>query len=104
MVHWGDLRKYVAICKRKQPVIPEPLKGLLVNMYVELRREALNSTDTTFTSPRVLLAAIRMCTALARLRLSDVVELRDVEEAIRLMEASKASLHAHQQGAERFVV
>jgi hypothetical protein len=33
-------------------------------MYVELRKEARNSSDTTFTSPRVLLAVIRMATAL----------------------------------------
>jgi len=94
-------RKYITICKRKQPVISEPLKAKLVDMYVNLRRESFNSTDSTFTSPRILLATIRMCTALARVRMSDVVELADVNEAIRLMEASKASLHSHQQQGGR---
>lgn len=41
-----------------------------------------------FTSPRSLLAVIRMATALARLRLSQIVHLSDVEEAIRLFEVN----------------
>nr|CAD2174054.1 unnamed protein product [Meloidogyne enterolobii] len=59
-------RKYIAVCKRKDPVLPDDLKELLVDKYVELRRESKNSADSTFTSPRILLAAIRACTALAR--------------------------------------
>ncbi|VDK21352.1 unnamed protein product [Anisakis simplex] len=45
-----------------------------------------------FTSPRSLLAIIRMSTALARLRLSDTVHIGDIDEAIRLVEVCKASL------------
>ncbi|VDM52675.1 unnamed protein product [Angiostrongylus costaricensis] len=67
-------------------------KGPLVEMYVDLRRNARESDDSTFTSPRLLLSVIRMSTALARLRLSNVVSPDDIEEAIRLMQASKDSL------------
>ncbi|KIH60863.1 hypothetical protein ANCDUO_08875 [Ancylostoma duodenale] len=64
----------------------------LVEMYVDMRRVARESDDSTFTSPRLLLSVIRMSTALARLRLSNVVLPDDIEEAIRLMQASKDSL------------
>lgn len=61
-------------------------------MYVSMREHARNSKDSTFTSPRVLLAALRLSTALARIRMADEVTEGDVVEAVRLMEASKASL------------
>lgn len=60
--------------------------------YVELRKEARNSRDMTFTSARNLLGVLRLSTALARLRLANSVEKDDVDEAIRLMEMSKDSL------------
>ncbi|CAH1982458.1 unnamed protein product [Acanthoscelides obtectus] len=87
------MRRYIALCKRKQPTIPVDLTDYIVSAYVELRREARNSDDTTFTSARNLLGILRLSTALARLRLADGVEKDDVNEAIRLMEASKQSLH-----------
>ncbi|KAH7728085.1 hypothetical protein AAVH_04329 [Aphelenchoides avenae] len=86
------IRKYLAVCKKKQPTIPEALKERLVDMYVSMREHARNSKDSTFTSPRVLLAALRLSTALARIRMADEVTEGDVVEAVRLMEASKASL------------
>lgn len=46
----------------------------------------------TFTSARNLLSILRLSTALARLRLSNIVEKDDVNEAIRLLEMSKHSL------------
>lgn len=47
----------------------------------------------TFTSARNLLAILRLSTALARLRMSNVVEKEDVNEAIRLMQMSKESIN-----------
>ncbi|TKR81133.1 hypothetical protein L596_015062 [Steinernema carpocapsae] len=85
-------RKYIAVCKRKNPVVDHKLSQKLVEMYVELRKEARNNSDSIFTSPRILLGAIRLATGLARLRLSDNVNLNDIEEALRLMEAAKISL------------
>ena len=66
--------------------------------YVELRREARNSKDMTFTSARNLLAILRLSTALARLRLVDTVEKEDVNEAMRLLEKSKDSLNVEAEG------
>jgi DNA replication licensing factor MCM7 len=45
------------------------------------------------TSPRTLLGVLRLAQALARLRLSDTVVMEDVDEALRLIEVSKASLY-----------
>ncbi|CAC5393906.1 MCM7 [Mytilus coruscus] len=87
------MRRYIALCKKKQPTVPESLADYITGAYVEMRKEARNSKDTTFTSARTLLAVLRLSTALARLRLADVVEKEDVNEAMRLMEMSKDSLN-----------
>lgn len=96
------MRRYIAACKEKQPVIPETLTDYIVSVYVEMRKEARTNRDTTFTSARTLLALLRLATALARLRLADVVEKEDVNEAMRLMEMSKASL-VDNEGATRTI-
>uniref|UniRef100_A0A182WL62 DNA replication licensing factor MCM7 n=1 Tax=Anopheles minimus TaxID=112268 RepID=A0A182WL62_9DIPT len=87
------IRRYIALCKRKIPVITPELTDYIVNAYVELRREARNSRDMTFTSARNLLGILRLSTALARLRLADTVEKDDVKEALRLLAMSKDSLN-----------
>jgi DNA replication licensing factor MCM7 len=91
------MRRYLSACKKRVPVIPESLTDYLVGAYVEMRREARNNKDMTFTSARTLLAILRLSTALARLRLVDVVEKEDVNEAMRLTEMSKDSLNQHTQ-------
>ncbi|XP_025836341.1 DNA replication licensing factor Mcm7 [Agrilus planipennis] len=87
------MRKYISLCKMKNPVIPEDLTDFIVSAYVELRKQARNSPDMTFTSARNLLGILRLSTALARLRLANSVEKDDVKEAIRLLEMSKDSLN-----------
>lgn len=96
------MRRYINLCKRKNPTIPDELTDFIVGKYVDLRREARNQKDMTFTSARNLLGILRLSTALARLRLSDKVEKDDVSEALRLLEMSKDSLnqmHEHQKGS-----
>jgi DNA replication licensing factor MCM7 len=96
------MRRYIALCKTKQPIVPQSLSDHIVSVYVEMRKESRISTDTTFTSARVLLAILRLSTALARLRLSNVVERDDVNEAIRLMEMSKESLKPRYENIQRY--
>ncbi|XP_007954015.2 DNA replication licensing factor MCM7 [Orycteropus afer afer] len=86
------MRRYIAMCREKQPTVPESLADYITAAYVEMRREAWASKDATYTSARTLLAILRLSTALARLRMVDIVEKEDVNEAIRLMEMSKDSL------------
>ncbi|CAH1245044.1 DNA replication licensing factor mcm7-like [Branchiostoma lanceolatum] len=95
------MRRYIALCKTKNPVIPEELTDYITGAYVEMRKEARNNKDSTFTSARSLLAILRLSTALARLRLVDVVEKDDVNEAMRLMEMSKDSLVGQEEGTKR---
>ncbi|KAM4586652.1 DNA replication licensing factor MCM7 isoform 2-T2 [Fundulus diaphanus] len=95
------MRRYIALCKRRQPVVPESLADYITAAYVEMRKEARVSSDTTFTSARTLLSILRLSTALARLRMMDTVEKEDVNEAMRLMEMSKDSLQPDKSSTSR---
>jgi len=96
------MRRYIALCKRQNPIVPEELTEYIVGSYCEMRKSARNNKDMTFTSARTLLAILRLATALARLRIEDRVQKEDVNEAIRLMEMSKDSLTLGQEdGAGR---
>jgi len=86
------MRRYINKCKKQTPGIPEELTDYIVGAYCEMRKDARNNKDMTFTSARTLLAILRLSTALARLRIVDTVEKEDVNEAMRLMEMSKDSL------------
>lgn len=86
------MRRYIDLCKKKTPTVPEGLTEFIVNSYVDLRRDSRSNGDTTFTSARNLLAILRISTALAKLRLASLVEREDVMEAMRLLEMSKMSL------------
>ena len=100
------MRRYVALCQKKNPDVPKELTEYIVGSYCELRKESRNvdnQKSSTFTSARTLLAILRLSTSLARLRLVDHVEKEDVQEAMRLMEMSKDSLKQQEQydGAKR---
>ena len=58
------MRRYIALCKTKEPTIPKELTDYMTGAYVEMRKEARSSKDTTFTSPRTLLAILRLSTSL----------------------------------------
>lgn len=68
-----------------------------MDSYVRLRKlskdEAAQKKSHTYTSARTLLGVLRLAQALARLRFADFVQRDDVDEALRLMECSKESLH-----------
>lgn len=57
-------RRYIGLCKRRQPAVPESLSDYITGAYVEMRKEARNNKDMTFTSARTLLAILRLSTAL----------------------------------------
>uniref|UniRef100_A0A667WLB1 DNA replication licensing factor MCM7 n=1 Tax=Myripristis murdjan TaxID=586833 RepID=A0A667WLB1_9TELE len=101
--HWAfiEMKRYISLCKKRQPVVPESLADYITAAYVEMRKEARVSKDTTFTSARTLLSILRLSTALARLRMVETVEKEDVNEAMRLMEMSKDSLQADKSNTTR---
>lgn len=87
------MRRYIALCKLKNPTVPKDLLIRYINIYLEIRdRNRKLDDDSLFVSPRSLLAIVRISTALARLRLADEVQESDINEAVRLYNCSRESL------------
>lgn len=95
-VDMKQLRRYISLCKLKNPVVPENLGEKLIDIYLEIRNRRRTSRDALFTSPRCLLAVIRLATAFARLRLADTVVAEDIEAAVQLYNCSRESLESTQ--------
>ncbi|KAL5597003.1 hypothetical protein BROUX41_006326 [Berkeleyomyces rouxiae] len=91
-----EVRSYIATARRYRPVLSQPAADYMVKTYVKMRegqrRAEKRGEQFTHTTPRTLLGIVRLAQALARLRFSNQVINDDVDEAIRLIEASKASL------------
>jgi DNA replication licensing factor MCM7 len=97
-------RRYVELCKKHNPVVPTYLQKRLVEKYVELRDNARqNYATSVFTSPRNLLAVVRMATAHARLHLREQVNEADIDEALRILDSCKASIDSNKEAGLRRV-
>ncbi|KDN39694.1 putative DNA replication licensing factor [Tilletiaria anomala UBC 951] len=98
------MRHYIALARQKRPVISKAVSDYVVGSYVKLRgqhkEDEARDQAFTYTSARTLLGILRLSQALARLRFDDIVDVADVDEALRLMEVSKASLHHSGRGHE----
>lgn len=102
VVDMKTMRKYISLCKTKNPVIPRRLSKRFEQLYLNIRdagrvaekeeRLSGKKKDTLFTSPRSLLALIRLSTAFARLRLADEVDEADISAAVDLYNHSRASV------------
>ena len=101
---------YIALARRCRPVVPAEVSSYIVESYVRLRKQSKDDAQLershTHTSARTLLGVLRLAQALARLRFATAVLQADVDEALRLMAASKESLHddgedADARGADR---
>ena len=92
-----EVRQYVAQARTYRPTVPREVSDYMVGAYVRMRqaqkRDEGSKKQFTHTSPRTLLGIIRLSQALARLRFSSQVVTDDVDEALRLIEVSKASLY-----------
>ena len=89
------LRAYIAYAKKFNPTIAPELHAHLVTKYVDKRQKLDKDqakTTYSYTTPRTLLAVIRLSQALAKLRFSDQVTKEDIEEALYLMEESQRSV------------
>lgn len=89
------MRAYIAEAKRIEPTIPSQLHNFIIQKYVEKRQEQMeiNKIGYVYVTPRTLLGIIRLAQSLARLRFSEVVDQNDIEEALRLMEASRNTIN-----------
>lgn len=92
-----EVRSYVAQARTYRPVVPESVTEYMIRTYVRMRDHQQRAEKTgkqfTHTTPRTLLGVVRLAQALARLRFSNEVTQDDVDEALRLIEASKDSLN-----------
>ncbi|KAM4054903.1 MCM2/3/5 family protein [Hirsutella rhossiliensis] len=100
-----EVRSYVAQARTYRPVVPESVSDYMIKTYVRLRdqqkRAEQKGKQFTHTTPRTLLGVVRLAQALARLRFSNQVSQDDVDEALRLIEASKESLNAEMGSSRR---
>jgi replicative DNA helicase Mcm len=75
-------RKYIAFARKNIfPVLSEDSSEKIRDYYVELRGR---SKETASATPRQLEALVRLAEASAKIRLSDIVTISDVERAINL--------------------
>ncbi|XBW35925.1 hypothetical protein QEN19_001497 [Hanseniaspora menglaensis] len=92
----ATLREYIFVAKLHRPIMPKNVSETIVEAYIKMRQEAKENMDTrdSFgqTTPRTLLAIIRLAQALAKIRFAKEVESADVDEALRLISSSKESL------------
>ncbi|KAI9636883.1 DNA replication licensing factor MCM7 [Dioszegia hungarica] len=94
------MRHYIAQCRKVRPIVPPDMSEYIVSSYVQMRKQQkqdeADDKNYSYVSARTLLAVLRLSQALARLRMDTTVGQGDVDEALRLMETSKASLYEHQ--------
>lgn len=94
--HGGDflsmetLTQYISYARKTvHPALTDDASEMLVDAYVEMRRIGqMGARKVVTATPRMLESLIRLSEGIARMRLSPIVELVDVEEARRLMSVS----------------
>eukprot|EP01061_Rhynchopus_euleeides_P034137 TRINITY_DN57853_c0_g1_i1.p1 TRINITY_DN57853_c0_g1~~TRINITY_DN57853_c0_g1_i1.p1 ORF type:complete len:765 (+),score=325.89 TRINITY_DN57853_c0_g1_i1:150-2444(+) len=86
------LRQFISTAKNLDPVLAPNVVEIVQNLYCETRSNEQGTDATTYTTPRTLLAILRLSQALTRLRLGTEVTEPDVREAARLMRVSKESI------------
>jgi len=89
------LRAFIRKSRSYEPLVEDALMPQIVDAYVSMRDDEKRSdvdSKKSYTTPRTLLALLRLSQAHARTRFSNRVELQDFEEAMRLMKASKESV------------
>ncbi|KAH6847493.1 MCM2/3/5 family-domain-containing protein [Chaetomium sp. MPI-CAGE-AT-0009] len=102
-----EVRAYVAQARTYRPVVPQAVSEYMVKTYVRLRgsqrraEKRAQANNFGHTTPRTLLGVVRLAQALARLAFRNVVTQDDVDEALRLIEASKESLAGDDQSRGR---
>jgi len=87
------MRSFIRRAKEFEPMIEDDLQQDIVNAYVSAREDEKNEkSKRSYTTPRSLLAILRLSQAHARCRFSTKVEKQDFDEAMRLTKCSKESV------------
>ncbi|EGV59938.1 DNA replication licensing factor MCM7 [Yamadazyma tenuis] len=97
----ATIRQYISIARTYRPVVPREVGDYVVQAYINLRKESRRNEGSIkkfqHITPRTLLGILRLSQALARIRFDNIVTNEDVDEALRLIEISKASLFTDDQ-------
>ncbi|KAF3762564.1 MCM-domain-containing protein [Cryphonectria parasitica EP155] len=100
-----EVRAYISRARAHRPVVPQNVSEYIIKTYVKMRdaqkKAEKRGKQFAHTTPRTLLGVVRLAQALARLRFANEVTQEDVDEALRLVEASKDSLNAEAGGSSR---
>merc|ERR1712241_970240 len=89
------MRSFIKRARSYEPMIDDALQRDIVDAYVSMRDDEKRSdvdSRKSYTTPRTLLAILRLSQAHARARFSEKVEQQDFDEAMRLLKASKESV------------
>lgn len=82
------LRKYIAYARKTvYPVLTDEAKNRIEEFYLSLRAKAKDNSPVPITA-RQLESIVRLAEASARVRLSDRIELEDVDRVIEIMKRS----------------
>ncbi|KAJ2829367.1 DNA replication licensing factor MCM7, partial [Coemansia furcata] len=116
------LRHFIAAARARNPTLPHAVADYVVGAYVQLRQQYKSALDSAAsrrvtgrssidtgmsantrsnignTTPRTLLAILRLAQARARIRGADSVGTDDVDEALRLMDAAHVTLDSQPTG------
>ena len=77
--------KYLAYCKRSDPILTPDAEEKILDYYLKMRN--VESEEMITVTPRQLGGLIRLATARARLLMKDQVEAEDAERAIFLIQS-----------------
>jgi DNA replication licensing factor MCM7 len=101
----AEVRQWISRARSFRPTVPAAVSDYLTGAYVRMRQQALKETAKKqsfgHTTPRTLLGILRLSQALARLRFAETVISEDVDEALRIIEASKSSLYGEDSANRR---
>eukprot|EP01025_Chloroclados_australasicus_P034441 TRINITY_DN3518_c0_g1_i4.p1 TRINITY_DN3518_c0_g1~~TRINITY_DN3518_c0_g1_i4.p1 ORF type:complete len:799 (+),score=88.53 TRINITY_DN3518_c0_g1_i4:182-2398(+) len=94
-----QLRDYISLAKKYEPILPDNMYEYVASRYVSLReQEQRQRKPSTYTTPRTLMSIMRLAQAHAKLRFSSVIQQMDVDEGLRLVRMSKASIDERRDG------
>ncbi|MDW7989781.1 MAG: minichromosome maintenance protein MCM [Archaeoglobaceae archaeon] len=84
-------RKYIAYAKNIHPVLSEEAKRRIEDYYISLRAKVKENSPVPITA-RQLESIVRLAEASARIRLSEIVTVEDVERVTKIVERSLAQI------------
>jgi DNA replication licensing factor MCM7 len=90
------LRQFITVVRTFEPTVPPELRDYIVEAYVDIRakdkQRSLEANSRASTTARQLLSILRLAEAHCKLNFRNRVQQADVDEAIRLIQMSKASV------------